>query len=103
MTGWPWSRYAHSKPRVPRRGRPSKSRLARSAPSEMSSGTKSAKRYAAVRMELPCQAKKTKGDRWGMAVVLCLLFFLAGCAVTQTSPERLETIQDWMKLESPRP
>ncbi|GEM_PF-5506428 len=56
-----------------------------------------------MRMELPCQAKKTKGDRWGMAVVLCLLFFLAGCAVTQTSPERLETIQDWMKLESPRP
>lgn len=41
---------------------------------------------------------------WGTAAVAFLLCILAGCAMTsQNGPPKVETVQDWMKLESPRP
>lgn len=41
---------------------------------------------------------------WGAAAVAFMLCILAGCAATsRTGTGKVETVQDWMKLESPRP
>ncbi|NMC19754.1 MAG: hypothetical protein GYA33_04975 [Thermogutta sp.] len=54
--------------------------------------------------KLMAQPKGHRSGVWAAAAVAFLLWILGGCATTsQSGSGKVETVQDWMKLESPRP
>ena len=54
--------------------------------------------------KLTTRPKEHRSGVWGAAAVAFMLCILAGCAATsRTGTGKVETVQDWMKLESPRP